>query len=93
MRHSPVDHDQAAAHYPDASVPDAARTPGLVVVCAAALAFVVCLTNFALGQARAGVAAAIIAMLAFGAGLAWLGMDRRRLRQAQRDWRIGRQGR
>lgn len=93
MRHSPVDHDRTATHYPDASMPDAARTPGLVVVCAAALAFVVCVANFALGQARAGVTAAIIAMLAFGAGLAWLGMDRRRVRQAQRDWVIGHQGR
>lgn len=93
MRHRPADHDRTAAHYPDASMPDAARTPGLFVVCASVLAFVVCVANFALGQAGAGVAAAIIAMLAFGAGLAWLGMDGRRFRQAQRDWPIGHQGR
>lgn len=93
MRHSPVDHDRTAARYPEASMPDAARTPGLVVVCAAVLAVAVCVANFALGQARAGVAAAIIAMLAFGGGLAWLGMDGRRFRQAQRDWPIGHQGR
>lgn len=89
MSHSPVDDDRTAARYRDGSV----RTPGLVVVCAAALAFVVCVANFALGQARAGVAAAIVAMLAFGAGLAWLAMDSRRIRQAQHDWVIGHPGR
>ncbi len=65
---------------------DSERPPGLVVVAAAALAFVVCVTNFALGQAGAGVAAAIVGLLAFGAGLAWLALDRRRIRQAERDW-------
>ena len=65
------------------------RSPGLLVVAAAALTFAVCVTNFALGQAGAGVAAAIVAMLAFGAGLSWLAMDRRRIRQAERDGVIG----
>ncbi|ETB52698.1 hypothetical protein O981_13825, partial [Mycobacterium avium 10-5560] len=37
--------------------------------------------------------AAIVAMLAFGAGLAWLAMDRRRIRQEQRDWTISRPAR
>jgi Na+-driven multidrug efflux pump len=61
-------------------------TPGLVVVAAAGLAFVVCVANFALGQAGAGVAAAIVGLLTFGAGLAWLAMDRRRIRDAEREW-------
>lgn len=93
MRHSPVDDDRTAARHADDSVRDAARTPALLVVGAAALAFVACVANFALGQAGAGVAAAIVAMLAFGAGLAWLAMDRRRIREAQREWAIGHPGR
>jgi len=64
------------------------RSPGLVVVAAAVLAFVVCVTNFALGEAHAGVAAAIIGLLAFGAGLSWLAMDRRRIRDDERNWRM-----
>ncbi|MGZ4526905.1 MAG: LapA family protein [Mycobacterium sp.] len=52
-------------------------------------AFVVCVATFALGDAGAGVAAAIVAVLAFGAGLDWLAMDRRRIRQAEREWPIG----
>jgi hypothetical protein len=82
MRHSPVDHDP---YLGDESMQDVARTPGLVVVGAAALAFVVCVATFALGKAGAGVAAAIVAMLAFGASLSWLAMDRRQIRQAERD--------
>ncbi|OIN82624.1 hypothetical protein BMG05_01305 [Mycobacterium malmoense] len=31
------------------------------------------------------VAAAIVGLLAFGAGLAWLAMDRRRIRDAERE--------
>jgi Na+-driven multidrug efflux pump len=71
----------------DASIPDSDRSPGLLVVAAAVLAFVVCVTNFALGQAGAGVAAAIVGLLGFGAGLAWVAMDRRRIRDAERGWR------
>ncbi|ORA11095.1 LapA family protein [Mycobacterium arosiense] len=82
MRHNPVDQDRTA----DPHMGGARR--GLLVVAAAALAFVVCVANFALGQAGAGVAAAIVAMLAFGAGLSWLAMDRRRIRDAERHWVI-----
>ena len=62
------------------------RSFGVVIVAAALFAFVVCVTSFALGNAHAGVAAAIVGQLAFGAGLAWLAMDRRRIRDAERDW-------
>jgi hypothetical protein len=65
------------------------RSAGLAVVGAAAVAFVVCVVNFALGQAGAGVTAAIVGLLAFGAGLAWLAMDRRRIRDAERGWDAG----
>jgi hypothetical protein len=76
MRHEPVR--------------DSVRTPGLMVVGAGVLALVVCVTNFALGEAGGGIAAAIVGLLAFGAGLDWLAMDRRRIRQAEREWFIGR---
>ena len=66
------------------------RNRALWVVGAAAMAFVVCVTNFALGHAGAGVSAAIVALLAFGAGLGWLGMDGRRVRQTERDWAVRR---
>jgi hypothetical protein len=88
MRHSPVDHDRAADR--DVHGSAEARTAGLLIVAAAALAFAVCVTNFALGEAHAGVVSAIISMLAFGAGLSWLAMDGRRIRDAERNWVLGR---
>ncbi len=83
-----VDHEWTPGRYHGEAAQDAPRTPGLPVVAAAALAFVTCVTNFALGHAGEGVAAAIVALLAFGAGLAWIAMDRRRIRQAEWDWVI-----
>jgi hypothetical protein len=80
----PVEHGASPGR--KASVPDSDRSPGMLVVAAAVLAFVVCVANFALGQARAGVVAAIVGLLGFGAGLAWVAMDRRRIRDAERDW-------
>lgn len=65
---------------------DVERAPGLVVIAGAVLAFVVCVANFALGQVAIGIAAAIGGMLALGAGLAWLSMERRRVREAEREW-------
>ncbi|WP_406815656.1 LapA family protein [Mycobacterium sp. M23085] len=81
-----ADHDRTADRHPRGSLSAAGQTPGLLVVAAAALAFAVCVTNFALGEAGAGVAAAIVAMLTFGAGLSWLAMDRRRIRDDEREW-------
>jgi hypothetical protein len=75
---NPADHGQTTRVHADESVPDPEKTPELVVVAAAVLAFVVCLANFALGEVGVGLAAAILGLLAFGAGLAWLAMERRR---------------
>ncbi|OBH58139.1 hypothetical protein [Mycobacterium sp. E2479] len=83
MRHSPHDRTAERSRHQSAA---AARKPGLLVVAVAALAFAVCVTNFALGEAGAGVVSAIISMLAFGAGLSWLAMDGRRIRDAERGW-------
>jgi Flp pilus assembly protein TadB len=80
-----VDHGRTTRRYADGSGQNAERKPGLVVVTAAVLAFVVCVTNFAFGEVNAGIDAAIVGLLAFGAGLAWLAMDRRRIRQAERE--------
>jgi Flp pilus assembly protein TadB len=84
-----VDHDRTARRDTAEPARSWVRSPGLVVVAAALLAFVVCVTTFALGKAHAGVEAAIVALLAFGAGLSWLAMDRRRIRDAERHWRVG----
>lgn len=78
---------------PDGPPQDSVRAPGLLVVAAAVLALAVCIANFALGQVSAGVTAAIVGLMALGAGLDWLGMDRRRIRQAEREWFASHPGR
>jgi membrane associated rhomboid family serine protease len=83
---NPVDHDRTSAGPIDEPPQNSVRTPGLLVVGAAVLALVVCVTNFALGEVGVGIAAAIIGLMALGAGLDWLSMDGRRIRQAERDW-------
>jgi hypothetical protein len=63
-----------------------AKTAGLILLAVTVVAFVTCLAGFALRQVGVGVGAAIVALLAAGAALAWLAMESRRVRQAQRDW-------
>ena len=71
---------------------DSVRRHGLVLTAGGVLTFAVCLANFALGHVGADVAAVIVELLAFGAGLAWLAMDSRRVRQGERDWFINHPG-
>jgi Flp pilus assembly protein TadB len=61
------------------------RAPGLVVVAGAILVFVVSAVAFALGQAGVGIAVVSCGMLIFGAGLAWLAEERRRVREVERE--------
>jgi len=68
-----VDHGRTTGRYADESGQYAKRMPGLVVVAAAVLAFVVCTTNFAFGEAKAGIDAAIVGLLAWGP--AWIGLS------------------
>jgi hypothetical protein len=70
----------------DELIDDVERIPRMVAVGAAVAVFVVGLTNFAFGQVGLGVAAVSIGLLVFGAGLSWLAMERRRIRQAEREW-------
>jgi len=84
LARGPVDNDPSVC-----AETESERTPGPVVAAAGVLALLICVTNFALGQAVAGVYAAIIGLLSFGAGLSWLVMDRTRIRQAERNWPLG----
>ncbi|WP_369828140.1 LapA family protein [Mycobacterium sp. 852002-51163_SCH5372311] len=74
------------AHRNDEPIDDVERIPRMVVVGAAVIVFVVGIANFALGQVGLGVAAVSIGLLVFGAGLSWLAMERRRIREAEREW-------
>jgi uncharacterized membrane protein YcjF (UPF0283 family) len=63
------------------------KTPGLLLLAVGVVAIVVCLASFAQRQVTVGIDAIAVALLATGAGFAWLGMESRRIRQVQRDWK------
>ena len=82
----PIDHHRTTQPLAGETMKNSAKAPGLVFVAVAVVAFVICLASFAVRQVSVGVGAAIVALLAAGAALAWLTMEGRRVRQVQREW-------
>jgi hypothetical protein len=82
----PIDHQRTTQPLAGEMLNNTAKTPGLVFVVVAAVAFVICLASFAVRQVSVGVGAAIVALLAAGAALACLTMEGRRVRQVEREW-------
>jgi protein-S-isoprenylcysteine O-methyltransferase Ste14 len=88
----PIDHQRTTRPFAGETMKNTAKAPGLAFVAVAVVAFVVCLAGFAVRQVNVGIGAAIVALLAAGAALACLSMERRRVRQVQRDWSSTRRG-
>jgi hypothetical protein len=88
----PIDHHRATEPRAGETTKNGAKTPGLLLLAAGVVAFVVCLASFAEKQVGVGIAAAVVALLATGAGFAWLGMESRRILQAQRECRNAHHG-
>jgi uncharacterized membrane protein YcjF (UPF0283 family) len=88
----PIDHHRTTEPRAGESMKSAVKTPGFVLLAAGLVAFVVCLASFAQRQVGIGVGAVAVALLASGAGFAWLGMESRRIRQVQRDWKTAHDG-
>ena len=82
----PIDRHRTTQPLAGETMKNTAKTPGLVFVAVAVVAFVICLASFSVRQVSVGVSAAIVALLAAGAALAWLTMEGRRVRQVQREW-------
>jgi hypothetical protein len=83
----PIDHHRTTDPRAGESIKSGVKTPGLVLLATDVVAFVVCLASFAERQVTVGVAAMVVALLATGAGFAWLGMESRRIRQVQQEWK------
>jgi protein-S-isoprenylcysteine O-methyltransferase Ste14 len=81
----PIDHQRTTQPLAGETMKNTAKVPGLAFVALAVVAFVVCLASFAVRQVNVGIGAAIVALLAAGAALAWLAMEARRVRQVQRE--------
>jgi uncharacterized membrane protein YcjF (UPF0283 family) len=83
----PIDHHRATRTRAGESMKSGVKTPGLLLLAVGVVAIVVCLASFAQRQVTVGIGAIAVALLATGAGFAWLGMESRRIRQVQRDWK------
>jgi hypothetical protein len=83
----PIDHHRTTEPRAGESMKNGVRTPGFVLLAAGLMAFVVCLASFAQKQVEIGIGAVAVALFATGAGFAWLGMESRRIRQVQREWK------
>ena len=81
----PVDHHRTTQPLAGESMKNTAKAPGLILVAAGVVAFVIALGSFALARIGVGVGALVAALLAAAAGTAWLTMEGRRVRQAERD--------
>lgn len=82
----PVDHHRTTRQRAGEGFKDSAKLPGIALLAAGLVAFVICLAGFAVKQVGIGVAAIIVALLATGAGLGWFAFERRRLHAVQRTW-------
>jgi hypothetical protein len=83
----PIDHHRTTQPRAGESMKSGVKTPALLLFAVGVVVFVVCLASFAERQVGVGVGGAIVALLATGAGFAWLGMESRRIRQVQQEWK------
>jgi hypothetical protein len=83
----PIDHHRTTRPRAGESLKSGVKTPGLLLLAVGVVAIVVCLSGFAERQVTVGIVAMAVALLASGAGFAWLGMESRRVRQVQREWK------
>ena len=82
-----IDHHRTTRARAGESMRSGAKTPGLLLLAVGVVAIVVCLASFAQRQVAVGIDAIAVALLATGACFAWLGMESRRIRQVEREWR------
>src|SRR6201996_9287244 len=88
----PIDHQRTTQPRVGESMKSGVKTPGLLLLAVGVVAIVVCLASFAGRQVTVGIGAIAVPLLATGAGFAWLGMESRRVRQVQRQWKSSRRG-
>ncbi len=63
-----------------------AKEPGLLLMAVGLAAYGICLASFANRQVEAGVAAALISLVAMAAGGVWLWNEARRVRKLENDY-------
>lgn len=82
----PVDHARTTRQHAGESMKNGANAPGLALLAAGVIATVVCLASLATGRDGVAVTAALIAVLGYLAGAAWLVIAHRRVRAVEQRW-------
>lgn len=86
LSRDPVDHARTTRQHAGESMKNGVNAPGLIAVGIGVVALFVGLFAFATGHAVAGAAAVVLAVLLGGAGIGWLALAHRRVRDAERRW-------
>ena len=68
----PIDHHRTTQPRAGESMKSGVKTPGLLLLSVGVVAIVVCLASFAQREVTVGIGAIAVALLATGAGFAWL---------------------
>lgn len=82
----PVDHARTTRQRAGETLKNTRSTPGLVLGGVGLVAFVVCLYLFGRGMQMGAVAAAVVTVLAAGAGVAWVLGQHRRINRVDSRW-------
>lgn len=84
--HDPVDHMRTTRLHAGESLTDTLSWPGYLSLAVSVIAVFRCLVAFGTGHSDRGMIAAAIAILALTLGLAWLTVERRRVRRTEDRW-------
>jgi len=82
----PVDHERTTHRHAGESLTDGTNAPGLLGVAAGVAALIVGLLALATGHTGVGAASVLVSALAATAGVAWLTLAHRRVRDAELAW-------
>lgn len=88
----PLDHQRTSRPRVGQTLKNPAKASGVLLVAVGVAALAICLVSFAHRQVGAAIAAVVISLLAFGAGLALLSREARRLRELERQQNIDHRG-
>ncbi len=86
LSQDPVDHARTTRQHAGESMKNGVNAPGLIAVGVGVVALVAGLYAFASGHEIAGAVAVALAVLHSGAGVGWLAVAHRRVRETERRW-------
>jgi hypothetical protein len=84
--HDPVDHMRTTRCHAGESLINVRSWPGYLLIVLGVVAVFRCLTTFGTGHSDRGIIAGALAIVTVALGLAWLWVERRRVRRIEDRW-------